>query len=90
MADPLTEMIGSEVILDTGTPIIFVGKLLDVTEHTFVLEDADMHDFRDGHANREEYLAELAAGSLTVNRRQVVVLKPTVISVSKLSDIVAD
>lgn len=89
MSDPLERMIGEEVILDTGTPIVYVGKLLDVTDHTFVLEDADMHDFRDGHAGKEQYLAELAEGAVTVNRRQVVVLKPTVISVSKLSDIVA-
>ncbi len=90
MSDPLMEMISQEVILDTGTPVVYVGKLLTVTEHAFVLEDADMHDFRDGHAQKEEYLAELADGAVRVNRKQVVVLKATVISVSRLSDIVAD
>lgn len=90
MSDPLKDMIGREVILDTGTPVVYVGKLLDVTEHAFVLANADMHDFRDGHAKKEQYLAELAEGVVTVNRKQVVVLKTTVISVSRLSDIVAD
>lgn len=90
MTNPLQDMIGEEVILDTGTPVVYVGTLLDVTEHAFVLEDADMHDFRDGHAKKEQYLAELAEGAVTVNRKRVVVLKATVISVSRLSDIVAD
>jgi hypothetical protein len=90
MSYPLAEMIGEDVILDTGTPVVYVGKLLDVTEHTFVLEDADMHDFRDGHVQKEQYLAELSGGEVTVNRKKVVVMRATVISVSKLSDIVAD
>lgn len=90
MSDPLEEMIGEEVILDTGQPIVYVGKLLGVTEYTFVLESADMHDFRDGHAKKEEYLAELYREGVTVNRRRVVVMRSAVISVSRLADIVAE
>ena len=41
-------MIGELVVLDTATPIIYIGTLVEVTDHTFVLNNADMHDCRDG------------------------------------------
>ena len=63
---------------------------LDLTDSTFVLEDADMHDCRDGHANKEAYLAEAHEQGVTVNRRRVVVMRAAVISVSRLADIVTD
>ncbi len=83
-------MIGDTVVLDTGTPIVYIGRLTEVTDHTFVLEDADMHDCRDGHANKETYVADICQGELPVNRRAVVVMRSVVISVSRLTDIVVE
>jgi len=90
MSDPLTKMIGQRVVLDTGTPIVYLGQLLEVTDGTFVLAEADMHDCRDGHADKEAYLAQSQEDGVTVNRRQVVVMRRAVISVSLLADVVAD
>ena len=90
MSDPWKRLVGELVVLDTATPIVYIGKLLEVSEHTFVLEDADMHDCRDGHASKELYLAEARDEGVTVNRKQVVVLRAIVISVSGLADIVAE
>lgn len=90
MSDALARLTGEVVVLDTGTPIVYIGRLLEVTDHTFVLEDADMHDCRDGHANKEEYLADVHTGALSINRRSVVVMRSVVISVSRLSDVVTD
>ena len=86
--DPLQRMIGELVVLDTATPIIYIGTLVEVTDHTFVLNDADMHDCRDGHANKEHYLADSHEGDVAVNRRNVVVMRSIVISVSRLADVV--
>lgn len=88
--DPLRRMINEQVVLDTGTPIIYVGRLIELTDHTFVLELADMHDCRDGHLNKEAYLAEASRDGLAVNRRQVVVVRSAIISVSRLADVVID
>ncbi|MEK6797992.1 MAG: hypothetical protein AABZ12_03425 [Planctomycetota bacterium] len=90
MSDPLTEMLNDDVVLDTGTPIVYVGKLMAVTDHAFVLDGADMHDCRDGHAKKEHYLAEVSRDGVTVNRRRVVVMRQVVISFSRLRDIVVD
>ncbi len=88
MADALQRMVDEKVVLDTGTPILYIGKLMEVTDTTFVLQEADMHDCREGHANREMYLAEAFQEGTTVNRREVVVMRSAVISVSRLADIV--
>ena len=88
MADPFEHMLNEAVVLDTPTPILYLGKLVEVSEATFVLEDADIHDCRDGHANKEVYLGDAQQEGITVNRRRVVVMRSTVISVSRLADIV--
>ena len=35
-------MIGEQVVLDTGTPIVYLGTLQEVTDRTFVLTQADI------------------------------------------------
>ena len=90
MNDPLSRLVGEVVVLDTGTPIVYIGRLVEATDQVFVLESAEMHDCRDGHANKEAYLAELLEGPLPVNRRSVVVMRSVVISVSRLSDVVVE
>ena len=87
MTDPLEAMKGEVVVLDTGTPIVYLGRLVEVCEHTFVLEAADMHDCRDGHAKKDAYLAEVRNDGVTVNRRRVVVMRSAIISVSRLDDV---
>jgi len=88
MCGPVRNMLNDQVVLDTETPIVYLGTLTEVTERTFVLTDADVHDCRDGHANKEQYLAEARTGEIAVNRRRVVVMRSAIISVSRLSDIV--
>lgn len=90
MSGPLERFLNQPVVLDTGGPIVYLGTLLEVTPHEFVLADADMHDVRDGHASKEHYLAEARSEGLTVNRRVVVVMRSAIISVSLLADVVAD
>lgn len=90
MSDPLKRMLNEPVVLDTDTPIVFIGTLVDITDRAFVLTDADMHDCRDGHANKERYLADANRDGVPVNRREVVVMRSVVISVSRLADIVTE
>ncbi len=90
MADPLKRLLNEQVVLDTATPIVYIGKLVEITEQAFVLHGADMHDCRDGHANKELYLAEAHRDGVAVNRRNVVVMRSVVISVSRLADVVTE
>lgn len=88
--DTLERWLNEEVVLDTATPIVYIGRLVEIGEHTLVLENADMHDCRDGHAKKEHYLAEVRDEGVAVNRRQVVVMRSVVISVSRLQDVVIE
>ena len=88
MGNVLQSLVGEVVVLDTRTPIVYLGRLVEVNARTFVLEDADMHDCRDGHATKECYLAEVYQEGVTVNRRRVIVMRNVVISVSRLADVV--
>lgn len=83
-------MRNEQVVLDTETPILYIGTLVDITDHALVLKDADMHDCRDGHANKEHYLAEASCDGVSPNRRRVVVSRSVVISVSRLVDVVSE
>lgn len=86
--EPLRKLLNKCVVLDSATPIVYIGTLSGMTENVFVLTDADMHDCRDGHANKELYLAEALRDGVTANRHEVVVLRSAVISVSALADVV--
>lgn len=90
MSDPLRRLLNEHVVLDTMTPILYLGRLTEVTDHTFVLKDADLHDCRDGHASREVYLADACRDGISINRREIVVLRSTIISVSRLADVVVE
>ena len=86
--DPLARMLNEEVVLDTDSPIVYIGRMVEIGDGTFVLEHADMHDCRDGHAKKEGYLAEVKRDGVTVNRQRVVVMRSAIISVSRVADIV--
>ena len=88
--NPLERMLNVPVVLDTATQILYLGTLEEVTDDFFVLSNADMHDCRDGHANKEVYLAETRTEGIASNRRQVVVMRSAIISVSRLSDVITE
>lgn len=90
MSDPLLSLKNEVVVLDTASPIVYIGTLVEVAEHTFVLHDADMHDCRDGHANKEQYVAQTRCDEVSVNRKKVIVMRSAVISLSRLEDIVSE
>ncbi len=76
------------VVLDTGGSIVYLGRLVGVDEAGFMLDDADVHDCRDGHATKEVYISESRDNGVSPNRQRVLVMRSAVISVSKLVDVV--
>lgn len=90
MSGPIEAMLGEKVVLDTLTRIVYLGTLAEVTDLTYVLKDADLHDCTDGFASKEEYTAAAARGGISVNRKRVVVMRSVVISLSRLEDVAAE
>ena len=90
MSDPMERLLNQDVVLDTGSPIVYLGRLVEITELAYELEQTDMHDCRDGHVQKEHYLAEANRDGVTANRRQVIVMRSAIISASRLADVVID
>ena len=90
MATDSNVLVGQLVVLDTAGPLVYLGTLEAVTAEGFWLRDADVHNRADGHANNELYVLDAKREGIRVNRRQVLVLRPTVASVSPLAAVVAD
>ena len=88
MSGNLDELVGCDVVLDTCGSIIYLGRLVSWDERGFLLKDADLHNCSEGHATREQYIAEAARDGIHVNRKRIFVLRLAVYSVSAMSDVV--
>ena len=93
MGESLQQYVQRRVVLDTDTPTIYIGTLLEVDEYGYWLGDADVHDRNDGHSTKEEYINEACtlerSGNRRTNRSKVFVERRAVISISALSEVVA-
>ncbi len=85
---PLTQLIGRPVVLDTAGTMLYIGTLRDIHPDGYWLEDADVHDCRDGHASKELYLCESREHGVRVGRARVFVFREAVISASSLDDVI--
>lgn len=90
MSDALDPLVNQLVVLDTGGTTLFIGRLASHHIDGFWLEDADVHHQDEGHASREQYVAEAARDGIRVNRRRVFVFRESVISMSALRDVVKE
>lgn len=86
--DPLVEFIGETVIFDTQGPLIYIGKLERVTEHSLLLIGADVYDTNDSRASKDLYLVETRDLGIRVNRSLVMVMRAQIASVSLLRDVI--
>ena len=87
LREDMRGLLGHPVVIDTMGTLVYLGTLEEVTENGYWLTDADLHDCRDGHANREVYISEACREGISVNRRRVFVLRSTVCSVSRLDEV---
>lgn len=88
--DSARDFLSDRVVLDTAGSIIYLGTLRRIARDGFFLEDADVHDRGEGHATKELYVCEAREHGLRPNRRSVFVFRSTVISMSRLSDVIID
>jgi small nuclear ribonucleoprotein (snRNP)-like protein len=80
--------LGKSVVVDTSTPLMYLGTLREVDDTFLVLETADVHDRTEGHSTNELYALEARRTGVRANRRCVAVRKAMVASVALLDDII--
>ena len=91
MTDPvsgLETLRGQVVVIDIEAPYVYVGTLADFDTHHFVLENADVHDLRDAATTRELYVIETRMHGVRANRKQVLLRRDQVVSLSALDDVI--
>jgi hypothetical protein len=86
--DMLAGYVGKDVVLDTGAPLVFLGRLAAADTHFFRLTDVDVHDMAEGHTTKERYVLEARKYGVRKNRAEVLVRRAEVISLSRLEDVV--
>lgn len=88
LAESLDLLVGREVVLDTASPYVILGRLAFWNEQLLVLEQADVHDLRDTSTTRENYIVDSLRHGIRINRRRVLVSRRDVVCLSALEDVI--
>ena len=81
-------LLGKEVVLDTSTPLMYLGTLEAMDDIFITLADADVHDKNESTGSKEYYVLEAKRHGITKNRHRVYVRAAHVISFSLLDEVI--
>lgn len=85
--DAWSGWVGQVVVVDTNSSFVYIGTLVRVLEHFVDLKDADAHDRGEGLSTKEQYVMESKRFGVKPNRKEVSIRKTSIVSVSRLDDI---
>lgn len=85
--DALDRLVGRQVVLDLSSLYVIVGTLAGHDHRYLILTDADVHDLRDTTTTRDAYVVEARRHGISQNRKQVLVRRDEVVSLSALDDV---
>ncbi len=85
----LEKLIGREIVVDVVAPYIYLGTLSGSDHRYLTLQEADVHDLRDTTTTRELYVLDSKRHGISANRKQVLVNREQVVSLSALDDVVS-
>ncbi|MCK4245038.1 MAG: hypothetical protein KAX20_05380 [Candidatus Omnitrophica bacterium] len=83
----LKDYLNKIVVLDTDSRWLYIGTLKAIEEDCYTIEDVDAHDLKETTTSRQNYLIEVNAHGLVVNRKMVRVCKEKVVGISTLEEI---
>ena len=84
----LEDFLEQKVVIDLRSPFVCLGTLTDLDDTYLALNDADLHDLRDTHTSRENYVAAAKATGVKVNRKRVLIVRADVAAIARLKDVV--
>ncbi len=84
----LEEFVGQVVVVDLESPYVCLGTLAVLDERFLDMRDADLHDLRDTHTSRENYIAASLATGIKRNRQRVLLARSAVVAVALFSEVV--
>ncbi len=88
VVEELLQFVGETIVVDTRTPLVYLGRLAEVKDGFAVLEEVDVHDIGDTPTTKEVYILEARKFGVKKNRHRAHVSLEQVVSVSRLDDII--
>jgi small nuclear ribonucleoprotein (snRNP)-like protein len=88
MRETLQGLVGQEVVVDTRSPWMYIGRLQAVQSDCLLLRDVDVHDGGETSLPKERYILSSCETGIKANRRSVYVNLDFVVSVSPLSEVI--
>ncbi len=88
MKETLARLVGQEVVVDTRSPWLYIGRLQEVLADAMLLADVDVHDSGETQLPKERYVLAACETGVKANRRSVFVSLDQVVSVSPLADVI--
>ena len=88
MKETLQALVGREVVVDTCSPWVYIGRLDAVQPDSLLLHDVDVHDSGETSLPKERYWIAACETGIKANRRSVYVNLEYVVSVSPLDDVI--
>jgi hypothetical protein len=87
-AEAFQAFVGVDVVVDTTSSYVFIGKLKEVTPLAMTIADVDVHDRAETSSTKERYIMEAKKFGIKSNRKSVTVRLETVLCISKLEDVI--
>jgi len=84
----MLEFRDKEIVLDTDSSLIYIGRLVDATRHFIVLAEADVHDRKESSTRSEKYLRQCKRFGVRSNRKTVHIRLDRVVSFSVLEHVI--
>ena len=84
----LEEFGGQVVVVDLHSPYVCLGTLATLDDRFIDLRDADLHDLRDTHTSRENYIAASLSTGIKRNRKRVLLARSAVVAIALFSEVV--
>ncbi|MCU0235726.1 MAG: hypothetical protein MUC72_01415 [Acidobacteria bacterium] len=88
MRETLQGMVGKDIVVDTRSPWMYIGRLESVQADSLLLRDVDVHDSGENPLPKERYVIDSRATGIKANRRSVYVSLDYVVSASLLSEVI--
>ncbi len=82
-----TDLIGQLVVVDTDSPIVYLGRLKEITDEFFILEDVDVHNLGDTPTTRDKYILDSKKLGIRANRLRTQIRKCRVVSFSSFENV---
>jgi len=83
----LNDLLGQAVVVDLRSSYVCLGTLVGHDRDFLVLQDADLHDFRDSSASREVYVYDSGRLGIRRNRARVLLRREEIVAVGRFDDI---